>query len=294
MRKLAAFAIGAAATMLGACDSTTGGNTGTLTLRMTDAPFPFSSVSRVDVFIVRVDARTGTTTDAEATNEADMSNWTTVASPNAAINLLDLNGGKTTNLGQATLPTGTWNGFRLIIDPSKSSVTLTDGSHPSIVWPSASKTGIKVVLDAPVSLTANGSVMVLDFDVGRSFVMRGNDIRNNGLLFKPVIRATATDITGSASGTVHSTSATGPIVAGATVEVLKAGTAVDDADDTNIIASTVTDANGAFTFAFLLPGTYALRATAPSGSTLKPALLTGGFTVSTGQTTSGLTVVLSP
>src|ERR1041384_6666012 len=107
MRKSVAFAIGAAATLLGACESTTGGDTGTLTVRMTDAPFPFSSVSRVDVFVVRVDARTGAATDAEATDETNMSDWTTVASPNAAINLLDLNGGKTTNLGQATLPTGT-------------------------------------------------------------------------------------------------------------------------------------------------------------------------------------------
>src|SRR5438094_2857470 len=144
MRKLAAFAIGAAAALLGACDSTTGGDSGTLSVRMTDAPFPFSSVSRVDIFVVRVDARNGTATDAEATDETSMSDWTTVASPNALINLLDLNGGKTTNLGQATLPTGTWNGFRLIIDPSKSSITLTDGTHPNIVWPSASKTGIKV------------------------------------------------------------------------------------------------------------------------------------------------------
>ena len=294
MKKLAAFAIGAAAALLGACDSTTGGNTGTLTVRMTDAPFPFSSVSRVDVFVVRVDARQAAATDAEATNETNMSSWTTVASPNALINLLDLNGGTTTNLGQATLPTGTWNGFRLIIDPSKSSITLTDGTHPNIVWPSASRTGIKVVLDQPISLTANGSVMVLDFDVGRSFVMRGNDIRNNGLLFKPVLRATATDITGSASGSVHSTSATGPAVVGATVEVLKDGTLLTDTDDANIVASTVTDASGNFTFAFLLPGAYELRATPPSGSGFQPALLTNGFSVTTGQTTSGLVVVVSP
>ena len=124
--------------------------------------------------------------------------------------------------------------------------------------------------------------------------MRGNDIRNNGLLFKPVLRATATDITGSASGSVHSTSATGPAVVGATVEVLKAGTLITDTDDANIVATTVTDASGNFTFAFLLPGTYALRVTPPSGSGFQPAMLTGGFSVTTGQTTSGLVVVVSP
>jgi len=32
--------------------------------------------------------------------------------------------------------------------------------------------------------------MVVDFDVANSFVMRGNSLAQNGLLFKPVIRAT--------------------------------------------------------------------------------------------------------
>ena len=32
--------------------------------------------------------------------------------------------------------------------------------------------------------------MLIDFDVGKSFVMRGNSISQNGLLFKPVIHAT--------------------------------------------------------------------------------------------------------
>jgi hypothetical protein len=34
--------------------------------------------------------------------------------------------------------------------------------------------------------------MVLDFDVGNSFVMRGNSLAQNGLLFKPVVKATVT------------------------------------------------------------------------------------------------------
>ncbi len=86
---------------------------------------------------------------------------------------------------------------------SKSSVTLTDGSHPTVMWPSAAQTGIKINLDQPISVTQDSSVMVLDFDVGRSFVMRGNSISQNGLLFKPVIRAVATQLTGSVAGSVR-------------------------------------------------------------------------------------------
>ena len=275
-----------------ACADSTAGGAGTLTVRLTDAPFPFSEVADVDVHIVRIDARLTEPTDDEAEDEEDMDEWVTIATPNALVDLLDLQNGTTMNLGQATLPTGTYNGFRLVIDPSKSSVTLTDGTQPDIKWPSAAQTGIKIRLDAPISLTQNGSVMVVDFDVGRSFVLRGNDIRNNGLLFKPVLRGTAADITGRATGTVRGETATGPLIADATVEVLKDGTALTNTDATNIVATTKSDANGAFTFGFLLPGSYELRVTPPTGSVYKAALLTDGFTVVTGQATSGLVVVL--
>jgi hypothetical protein len=277
---------------LAACADSTGGSTGTLTVRLTDAPFPFSEVDKVEIHVVRIDARQAEPTDAEAEDDEDMDEWITIASPNALIDLLTLQNGTTVNLGQATIPTGTYNGFRLIIDPSKSGVTLEDGSEPDVKWPSAAQTGIKIQLDQPISLTENGSVMVVDFDVGRSFVLRGNDIRNNGLLFKPVLRGTAVDITGSASGTVRGDSATGATLADVTVEVLKDGTALTDTVSANVVATTKSDANGAFTFAFLRPGSYELRGTPPTGSAYKPALLTSGFNVSTGQSTSGLTLVL--
>jgi hypothetical protein len=260
---------------------------------MTDAPFPFSQVSRVDVFVVRVDASKAEPTDAAASDASVQDGWTTVATPNTSINLLDLGDGKTTNLGATTLATGTYNGFRLIIDPSKSSMTLTDGTQPAIAFPSAGHSGIKVKLDQPISLTENGSVMTLDFDVGRSFVMRGNDAKN-GFNFKPVIRAVAEDITGSVTGSVHANSATGAAVPDATVEVLTAGSLVTDADPTHIVRTTSTDASGNFRIAFLLPGTYVLRATPPTASGFKPALLPGGLTITTGTETSNQIIVVAP
>ena len=77
-----------------------------------------------------------------------------------------------------------------LIDPAQSKVTLKDGSNPSIVWPSASRSGLKVQMPEPVELEDGESAEVtIDFDVGESFVLRGNSIKNNGLLFKPVIKA---------------------------------------------------------------------------------------------------------
>lgn len=286
-------AIGVSVLGLAACSDSSGTNTGLLTVRLTDAPFPFSDIARVDVFVSRVDARTTEPTDAEAADETDQAEWTTVASPGTLVNLLDLADGKTFNLGATTLATGTYNGFRVIIDPTKSSMTLADGTHPDIKFPSAAQSGIKVQLDKPIQLTENGSVMTLDFDVGRSFVMRGNDARN-GFIFKPVVRAVAQDITGSFSGSVHANSATGPAVQGATVEVLTAGSLINDADPTHIVRTTSTDANGNYRIAFLLPGTYVVRATPPTTSGFKPALLSGGLTITTGTETQNQIIVVAP
>jgi hypothetical protein len=286
-------AIGVSVLGLAACSDSSGTNTGLLTVRLTDAPFPFSDISRVDVFVSRVDARTTEPTDAEAADETDEAEWTTVASPGRLVNLLDLADGKTLNLGATTLATGTYNGFRVIIDPTKSSMTLADGTHPDVKFPSAGQSGIKVRLDKPIQLTENGSVMTLDFDVGRSFVMRGNDARN-GFIFRPVVRAVAQDITGSFSGSVHANSATGPAVQGATVEVLTAGSLINDADPTHVVRTASTDANGNYRIAFLLPGTYVVRATPPTTSGFKPALLPGGLTITTGTETQNQIIVVAP
>ncbi len=291
IRRFAAFLIGTFA--LAACSDSSGTGTGLLTVRLTDAPFPFSDVASVNVYVIRVDAKPAETTDAEAADEADHEGWTTIATPNALINLLDLASGKTMNLGATTLATGIYRSFRLILDTDKSSITLKDGTTPPIFFPSAGHSGLKVKLDEPIQLTENGSVMTLDFDVGRSFVLRGNRAAN-GFNFKPVIRAVAQDITGSVTGSVHANSATGAGVPAATVEVLTAGSLLTDADPTHIVRTATTDANGNYRIAFLLPGTYVLRATPPATSGFKPALLTGGLTITPQTETQNQIIVVAP
>ena len=298
--KIARVAIGTTVAIAGfaGCSDSTGTGTGKLTVKLTDAPFPFAEVSRVDMWVVRIDARTSSVSDAEATNASSTSGWTTIASPNAAINLLSLQGGVTTNLGTATLASGTYNAFRLVLDTQKSTVTLKNGTvltgGSGIIFPSAAQTGVKINLDAPIQVTQDSSVMILDFDVGSSFVMRGNSISNNGLLFKPVIRAVATELTASVTGSVRSASATGPVVVGATVDVLKAGTVVTDTVAANVVASTATDASGNYRFSFLLPGTYEIRATPPTASGFKPAMLTGGLVVAASAAITDKVIVVNP
>lgn len=295
MRKFTSLFAGVAlAAVAAACSDSVGSGTGKLTIALTDAPFPFDSVSRVDVFVVRIDAKTADVDSAGAAAETDNSGWVTVATPNTSINLLDLQGGKTTNLGTASLTAGTYRGFRLILDTDKSSITLKNGTKPAIKWPSAGKTGIKIVLDKPVDLTAAGATLLVDFDVGRSFVLRGNTISNNGLLFKPVVRATATVTIskGTVSGTVRGDNATGPAIVAASVELLKAGTALTDTVSANVQQTTATDAAGAFKMTAVTIGSYTLRVTPPAASGYKPVLFATPVVVTAGQETSGIAVVV--
>jgi hypothetical protein len=266
-----------------ACADSSGTNMGLLTVRLTDAPFPFSEVARVDVFVTRVEAKKSEPGEDDA-DESNGDGWTTISTPNVVYNLLDLANGVTTNLGEAMLPTGSYRGFRLVLDTDRSTITLKDGSTPDIHWPSAGQSGIKIKLDKPIELDEDGTVMTLDFDVGRSFVMRGNTI-DKGFNFRPVIHAVAQDITGSVIGSVRAGSTTGAAVVGATVEVLTAGSLIDDVDPAHIVSTAATDANGDFRIAFLLPGSYALRVTPPAASGLKPALHPGTFKILSGAET---------
>jgi hypothetical protein len=172
---------------------------GRMVVQLKDAPFDVAEVQSVDVFVLRVQGKLEETTDADAAADVDGSGggWLTVAEPNVSIDLLTLSGGNVATIGQAALAAGTYKSLRLVLDVSKSSVTLKNGtqltatSQPSIMFPSAGSSGLKINLDQPIAIDDGGTTTVLvDFDVGNSFVLRGNTIMQNGLLFKPVIRAT--------------------------------------------------------------------------------------------------------
>ena len=202
-----------------ACSDSTGAGTGTVGVRLTnasvaasvasavvgeaDAPLPVESIKSVDIFVVRIDARRNDTSDDEAAAETEESEakeggWLTVAEPNAAFDLMKLADGTNTFLGDAQVAEGSYKGFRLIIDPAKSSVTLNDEAQTVIggesitglKFPSAAQTGLKINLTGgPVEVEeGETSVLTVKFDVSKSFVVRGGSIEQNGLLFKPVIR----------------------------------------------------------------------------------------------------------
>lgn len=204
-RNLFAVALAAGA-FLGCSDSNSiSPGEGRIAVRLTDAPFPIDEVESIEVFIVRVEAKLQPTSDEDAAldiedEEASTDGWIVLATPNALFDLMDLRNGVTVFLGDEDVPVGDYRSIRLILDTDQSSITLKDNtvltgiSDPSIKWPSAGRSGIKVLFDRPIEVDEGLTTdVLLDFDAEQSFVLRGNTILQNGLLFKPVIKATVTD-----------------------------------------------------------------------------------------------------
>src|SRR5262249_36527485 len=135
---------------------------------------------------------------------------------------------------------------RLIV----SSATVTDGTGTHVVdIPSGIKTGIKLNLDCDIDPNVVIAVL-LDFNVGKSFVLQGN----GQYKLQPVIPAVVKVLAGTATGTV---SDAGGLVAGASVTaVYSAGTNYTIGTEVN---STVTQTDGTFKLWALLPGTYTLN-----------------------------------
>ena len=174
----------AAALLMGAAscgEGTTRPADGTQLL-LTDSPFPYGDVARVEVFIEEVDA------SASVDTVGTGSGWVTITRPQQAFDLLTLQRGSTALLGHVDLPAGEYQAIRMTIDPARSHVYRPDGGEVVVHWPSSASG--KVVMHALVEdplVVADGAKIVIDFDVGRSFlVLESSPIQ---LVFSPWIRA---------------------------------------------------------------------------------------------------------
>ena len=174
--------------------------TGTITVSMTDAPFPIDAVQSISMWIVRVDAKVNGASDQDVADVASPTGadptrqWVTIAQPNAAIDIVPLHAGATVTLGSGLLPARTYQSFRLVLDTDKSQVVLKGGtvltgtSTPGISWPSAGQSGVKIVLAQPFQVVANAvTPLIIDFNLDQSFVVQGTGITTGGLLFRPTI-----------------------------------------------------------------------------------------------------------
>jgi hypothetical protein len=180
----------------------------------------------------------------------------TVVSDSAmSFDLLVLANGVTAELADSVIPTGEYQQLRLIVDSAravlKAPLTFRDGSTTaSMKVPSGSTSGLKVKFGGPIVVDSGEVVVVIDFDVSRSFVFQGPPWAPKSVSLKPVINGTYRDVAGSISGTVT------PGDSRAQLFAIRNGT--DTARTT--FADTLT---GAYTLQFMPPGTWTVVATAP-------------------------------
>jgi hypothetical protein len=305
-RVLALTALLVTALSCGGVTDTTA-NAGTTSTLLTDAPFPYDRVARVDLYVVSVSA--SLSADTSATQGG---NFFMLATPNRRINVLGLQNGVTDELGKSNLPTGAITAVRMVIDTDSSSITLTNGkvltgrSTPGIQWQSsAGRPTLNALIHEQIRVPNAGAVVVVDFDVGKAFIPP-QEINpastDSGFIFSPVIHAADATRTGSIAGFVHARTTSGAAVANASLR-LYLGNPSQPENTWSTLSTTRTDATGAFKFSYVTRSafwaatpaqannTYIVAVDPPSNLGLGRALVPG-VTVTAGATTTLPPVVL--
>lgn len=210
-----------------ACEGGAGPQMSHVFVRLTDAP---AGITSAHAWISTVYLIGGDGT----------SRFTISTGPSTDYDLLALQGGVTTLLGDNTIPAGDYEQLRLVVD---SAFVLLDGETDprTLKVPSGMQTGIKVEWNGPVHIQGGRTDLTVDFDVSRSFIITGPTPPRQ-VLFKPVLHGVVTDLSGSISGTSSPATALGRVFAIVGTDTV----ATADADPTT----------GAYTIMFLPAATY--------------------------------------
>jgi hypothetical protein len=250
--------------VVGACyqDDTTAAPSGSrraTRVLITDAPFPFDSVQSVDVYIISISA----STEPDTGSSADNMQWVPIVEPHRQINLLSLQRGTTSLLGEKEIPADQYRAIQVVIDVDSSEIHFKDGSAAVVRWGGSGQQKIHTFVEAAMDVPSEGASIVLDFDVGKSFPY--NNLGDRAFDFFPWIRAVNADATGSISGTVSRDTSGGPAgpVVNATVSAWGGGP-----NNWYIYSTGTTDGAGHYKLAYLLPGNYIVGVDPPSPSTL--------------------------
>ena len=192
-------------------DSPNMDGTGRLRVQMVDAPFPFDQVAEANVTVFKIDARLKEGTQVsdddqslEEDSEEMSSPFIVLMEEEIPLNLLTLVNGTTANMADLDVPAGTYDLVRVYVKGIN--VVLKDGTEYDLKVPSGAQTGIKVFIRPGLTVVGGLSAdLLLDFDVSRSFVAKGNAKVAGGITgfnFKPVIKATNMSTAGTLTGNV--------------------------------------------------------------------------------------------
>ena len=220
---------------------------GTLSVQLTDSPFPTELVSEANVTIFKLEAR-------EAGGDGG-SPYVTLSEDSQTFNLLNLRNGVTATLVEIELPAGSYDLFRIYV--TEGLIIMKDGTAYALTIPSGEQTGIKLFVSPAIEVIDGlTSDLLLDFDVDKSFVAKGQGDSISGFNFKPVIRASNSSTVGRIVGSVAD--AATAAIANAIVWVTQ---------DT-VVSSTFTDTAGKYALLGLPAGNYMASATAAGYDTV--------------------------
>jgi hypothetical protein len=248
---------------------------------LTDAPFPFDTVQNVNIYVVSVAA----STEPDTGGSADSTHWVTITEPKRRVNLLALQAGTTTLVGEGEIPADQYRAVRLIIDTDSSNIRFADGSTAVVDWSGAGRQAIHAFVEAALEVPAQGTDIVIDFDVGRSF--HYDDFGDGRFNFFPWIRAVNRAATGSIAGIVRGAPDSGAQVAIANATVNAYGAS---AGTWQVFSTARTDATGHYRLAYLLPGSYIVQTTAPRSGGWTTAYDSSVVVTQGGETAHNVTV----
>ena len=241
MKKLI-FALFAAVTIISGCNKSeisTNGGPGRLTVKITDDPFNISTVESATVTITKIEIRKAGANDGDPFIE--------LLTDPVTIDLFQLRNGITEELVDLEVPQGDYDLVRLYVDDAN--LKIKEIAEPfRMKVPSGEQTGIKVFIEPGIHVEGGISAeLLLDFDLSKSFVMRGK-MAHNGFIFKPCIRAANISSAGRIEGYVKD-------AANATIEEAK----VFAIQGTDTI-TTFTNADGFYAIVGLPADTYSMFA----------------------------------
>jgi hypothetical protein len=242
MKKIYALVIAAAVILTGCTKNYDG--PGKLIVKLTDDPFNISFVESATVTITKIEVRKA--------GDHDGNPFVVVLEDTIKLDLLKLRNGVTKELPEIELPQGSYDLVRLYVDEAGLKIKGQPADF-RVKVPGGRQTGIKIFISPAIRVEGGlTSELLLDFDLDKSFVMRGNLEHSagvNGFIFKPCIRAVNNSTAGRIEGMVTDT---------LKVKIREAKLWIKQ--DT-IMATAIGDTLGHYAFIGVPAGTYSVFAT---------------------------------
>ena len=250
---------------------------GATAVLLTGAGVPHGLMDRIEVYVSEIAAST----------EADsvVQEWVTITRPGRAFDVLQLQPGRTVLVGWGDLSPDSYRSVRVSLRGDSSRVVMRDGREASVRWPASGEFSVLAWVQEPVEVTDVGAQLVVELDVGRSFVSVIEDWLHR-FHFLPRVRAVNGAVTGTLAGTVTGDAdgdGTVEPIPGAVVTVTRGD--LEPASPWFAVASDQSSVDGAYDIAFLVPDTYLVQVDAP-GSTVLGSVTGAGVTIVPGQVTT--------